>query len=259
MDVYESFVMQTVAYEDDTRAVWPSSPSAFRWKTGLYTLDERPNGNPLQVRNDTGRTLETLGPYQRGYSATYPGVNSVLTSNTYETYISPIFREHDTGPMFRDVFVSEFGASVSSSFESMSALLPDNSWSLHGGSPPDSCEQLSGQVNVCNGTNSMAERSYPCGNRIQAFIGIVSLDSVGRRIFEQPLFQCMMAHTLWMKGQIVIWKLNENWPTGGWGAVEYGPSRILRGQMVGGRWKPLMYLLRKSFFRDVFAACGKVH
>jgi hypothetical protein len=63
MDVYESFMMQTVAYEDDTRAVWPSSPSAFRWKTGLYTHDERPNSNPLQVQNDTGRTLETHGPY----------------------------------------------------------------------------------------------------------------------------------------------------------------------------------------------------
>jgi beta-mannosidase len=268
MDIYESFVMQTVAYEDDTRAVWPSSPSAFGWKTGVCTLDGRPNGNPLQVQNDTGRTLETHGPYQRGYSATYPGVNSMLTANTYETHIPPIFREHDTGPMFRNVFVSEFGASVSSSFESMSALLPENSWSLHGGSPADSCGQLIGQVNVCNGTNSMAERNYPCDNRIQAFFGNVSLDSVGRRNLEQQLFQCMMAQTLWMKGQIeimrssntfgtLIWQLNENWPTGGWGTIEYGPSRILKGQLVGGRWKPLMYLLRQSLFRDVFAACGK--
>jgi hypothetical protein len=92
MDVYESFVLQTVACEDDTRAVWPSSPSAFGWKTGVYTLDGRPNGNPLQVQNDTGSTLETHGPYQRGYSATYPGVNSMLTSNTYKTHIPPTLR-----------------------------------------------------------------------------------------------------------------------------------------------------------------------
>jgi hypothetical protein len=65
MDVYESFVLQTVACEDDTRAVWPSSPSAFGWRTGVYALDGRPNGNPLQVKNDTGSTLETHGPYQR--------------------------------------------------------------------------------------------------------------------------------------------------------------------------------------------------
>jgi hypothetical protein len=268
MDIYESFVMQTVAYEDDTRAVWPSSPSEFGWKTGVSTLDGRPNGNPLHVQNNTGSALETHGPYQRGYSATYPGVNGMLSSNTNETHIPPHFREHDTGPMFRNIFVSEFGASVSSSFESMSSLLPENTWSLHGGSPPDSCEQLIGQVNVCNGTNTMAERNYPCDNRIQAFFGNVSLDSVGRRSFERQLFQCMMAQTLWMKGQIeimrssntfgtLIWQLNEVWPTGGWGAIEYGSSRNLKGQLVGGRWKPLMYLLRQSLFRDVFAACGK--
>jgi beta-mannosidase len=170
--------------------------------------------------------------------------------------------------MFRNVFVSEFGASVSSSFESMSALLPKNSWSLHGGSPADSCEKLIGQVNVCNETHPMAARNYLCDNRIQAFFGNIYLDSVGRRSFEQQLFQCMMAQTLWMKGQIeivrssktfgtLIWQLNENWPTGGWGTIEYGPSRILTGQLVGGRWKPLMNLLRQFLFRDVFAACGR--
>jgi hypothetical protein len=65
MDVYKSFLLQTIACGDDTRAVWPSSPSAFGWKTGVCTLDGRPNGNPLQVQNDTGSTLETHGPYQR--------------------------------------------------------------------------------------------------------------------------------------------------------------------------------------------------
>jgi hypothetical protein len=147
--------------------------------------------------------------------------------------------------MFRNVFVSDFGASVSSSFESVSALLPESSWSIYGGSPNDSCEQLIGQVNVYNGTNSMAKRNYPCGNRIQAFFGEASLDSVGRRSFEQQLFQCMTAQTLWMKGQIeimrssntfgtLIWQLNENWPRGGWGAIEYGPSRILNGSGLVG-------------------------
>jgi hypothetical protein len=87
--------------------------------------------------------------------------------------------------MFRNVFVSEFGASVSSFFESISALLPESSWSPLGGSPPDSCEQLIGQVNICNGTNSMAERNYPHVNRIQAFFGNVSLDNVGKGAIAQ--------------------------------------------------------------------------
>lgn len=78
----------------------------------------------------------------------------------------------------------------------------------------------------------------------------------------------MIAQTLWMKGRLemirsdniigtLIWQLNENWPTGGWGCVEYGPKRDMTNQVVGGRWKPLMYLLRRSLFIDVVVACGK--
>jgi hypothetical protein len=66
-----------------------------------------------------------------------------------------------------------------------------------------------------------------------------------------------MAQTIWIKGQIeimrssntfgtLIWQLNEKWPRGGWGTIEYGPSRILKGQLVGGRWELLMYLPRQS-------------
>jgi hypothetical protein len=41
MDVYESFVMQTDAYEDDTWNVWPRGPSAFGsnlyyWRTAEW-------------------------------------------------------------------------------------------------------------------------------------------------------------------------------------------------------------------------------
>jgi hypothetical protein len=45
--------------------------------------------------------------------------------------------------------------------------------------------------------------------------------------------------------------MNEIWPTGGWGLIEYD------GTSQGGRWKPLMHLLQSSLFRDVFVACGK--
>ena len=49
--------------------------------------------------------------------------------------------------------------------------------------------------------------------------------------------------------------MNENWPTGGWGAIEYGTKGP--GQVVGGRWKPLMHLLESSLYRDIFATCGQ--
>ncbi len=44
----------------------------------------------------------------------------------------------------------------------------------------------------------------------------------------------------------LIWQLNEVWPTGGWGSLEYG-----------GRWKPHHYWYAKSLFRDVAAACDR--
>ena len=52
-----------------------------------------------------------------------------------------------------------------------------------------------------------------------------------------------------------MWQLAEIWPTGGWGSLEYGtPSQP--GQVLGGRWKPLHYFMRKSAYADVTAACG---
>jgi hypothetical protein len=57
--------------------------------------------------------------------------------------------------------------------------------------------------------------------------------------------------------QSKIWQLNEHWPTGGWGVIEYGTEGRNHSQVVGGRWKPLMHLLESSLFRDVIVACGK--
>lgn len=76
-EIYATFVMQTVAEEDDTRSIWPSSPSKHGWKTGVYTIDSRPNGRPLSTwgPDDFKSDLETHGPYMRSYSKGFPGVN----------------------------------------------------------------------------------------------------------------------------------------------------------------------------------------
>lgn len=52
----------------------------------------------------------------------------------------------------------------------------------------------------------------------------------------------------------LIWQLNEIWPTGGWGSLEYGTP--VAGQVIGGRWKPLHYLLARSTFADLLSVCG---
>jgi beta-mannosidase len=269
MEVYESFVMSAVAKEDDTRAIWPSSPSRFGWKTGVYRWNGKPNGNPLKMQTHGDRDIEIHGPYQRGVSDTFPGVNGWSDWSSNETLIPPVFYDpQNDGPMYNNVFVSEFGATTYSSFESMSATLPESSWSLHGGTAPDSCRHVVGNENACTGTNAMAERNYPCDSRIEAYFGnVTSLMEVGALSFQRQLYECMISQTLWMKGYIetlrssnsygaLIWQLNENWPTGGWGCIEYGPNRHSQNQVVGGRWKPLMYLLKRHLFSDVIVACG---
>ncbi|GKY98403.1 hypothetical protein MPSEU_000797800 [Mayamaea pseudoterrestris] len=274
MDVYESFVMTTVAEIDDTRPIWVSSPSPHGWASGVNMLDGRPNGKSLRVRHwnrsETCHAIESHGPYQRGYSEIYSGVNGRQSSNSNESLVPPILLYNESsGAGHLSTFVSEFGATSYPSFESLSATLHNSAWSVHGGTVADTCEQVIENENVCNGTNAMAERNYPCDNRIKLYFGSqTSLDAAGPVKFQRQLYECMIAQTLWMKGRLemvrasnsfgsLIWQLNENWPTGGWGCVEYGPRNGVGGQIVGGRWKPLMFLLRRYAFRDSIVACGQ--
>jgi beta-mannosidase len=150
----------------------------------------------------------------------------------------------------------------------MEGALNPKHWSVHGNSPPDSCEQSFGNENTCSGVNVMAERNYPCDTHIIAYFGnVTNLDAVGEVAFQEQMYHCLMGQALWMKGEIearrstnsyglLIWQMNENWPTGGWGCIEWGPSDKSNTQVVGGRWKPLMHLLESCLFRDVMAACG---
>ena len=83
-----------------------------------------------------------------------------------------------------------------------------------------------------------AERNYPCDNLILGYFGNTkatahSLDEIGEEAFKRQLYQCMVAQALAMSSDIetrrsintfgiVTWQLNEIWPTGGWGSLEYG-------------------------------------
>jgi len=174
----------------------------------------------------------------------------------------------EIGPEFVNYFISEFGVTTFSSFESISSLLDSSHWGIHGGQRSDTCTNVYDELNQCTGANPMSERNYPCDNHIITYFGDEGLEEVGEDAFKRQLYQCMISQAIWTKAQIehmrntnsfgsLIWQLNENWPTGGWGLVEYGSRRDQPGQVLGGRWKPLMYLLQQSLFRDVFATCGK--
>ena len=167
-----------------------------------------------------------------------------------------------------NVFASEFGCAAMSSFESMSATLDAQHWSLHGNEPEDDCRQTDVTNTFwrdCTGTNPMAERNYPCDPIIFSYFGNMSLDAWGPLPFQRQLYLCMLGQALEMQADIesrratnqfglLIWQLNEIWPTGGWGSIEYGTP--VPGQVLGGRWKPLQHFFEASLYADTIATCG---
>jgi beta-mannosidase len=264
--IYASFVLTTVVSEDMSRVVWPSCP-AYGWSSGVNRLDSLPNGRPLvpkDPRTGTVATIETHGPYQHG--AGFPAVNGQESMDLFPSNLPiPFVITNKTGLTFANVFVSEFGSSVMSSFESTQPTLSPDHWGLHGGMPPDKC---TGQWDrVCTGGNPMAQRNYPCDNLIFVYFGAQDFNATHTLAFQKQLWQCMMAQSLVMKTTIekmrtenhfglVIWQLGEVWPTGGWGSIEYGSHPGIQGQVTGGRWKPLHYWLKRYLFKDEMISCG---
>ncbi|CAK9054165.1 Casein kinase I [Durusdinium trenchii] len=220
--IYASFVMTVVAEEDDSRSIWPSCP-AYGWSTGVHKLDCRPNGQPLTTPG-TGKgaaTIETHGYYQHGTG--FPSVNGEIKLTPFPANLPIKVDLSPTRLGGRNIFGSEFGAVVMSSFESMAPTLAPEHWGLHG-------------------DNVMAERNYPCDSLINAYFGLYPdryFNMTGEEVFKQHLYQCMLSQALILKSDI---------------ETRYGSAET--GQVLGGRWKPLHYLYRRSIFADVFVACG---
>lgn len=203
-------------------------------------------------------------------------VNGDPTLQLFDPNIPPAFDfPYEVGPSVPGYLVSEFGISTASSFESMAPTLAPEHWGLHGGAPPDKC--VGGFFRNCTGsnglpTNVMAQRNYPSDSIIASYFGasvIPSLDDVGTVPFARQLYLAMTACMLQQKAHIeafrsspswgtVIWQLAEDWPTTGWGSLEYGTadSSLTSGQVVGGRWKPLHHVLEAVLFRDIIVACS---
>jgi hypothetical protein len=206
-EIYATFVMTTVAEEDDTRSIWPSSPSRHGWKSGVLRIDSRPLNGGTNLTTWDPHTfpdnIESHGPYMRSYSKTYPGMNGVDVGFPYSN-TPPRFKEVNVGASYPNQFSSEFGSSVFSSFESMSGTLSPEHWSLHGADSPDSCHQDHGNDNTCVGLNLLAERNYPCDSHIRAYFGLEEhcLNEVGEFSFQKQLYMCLISQTLWMKGEI---------------------------------------------------------
>lgn len=251
--------MQTVAKEDPTRIVWPNSPSSG-WRSGVNALTGLPNGEAL-IDERIVNPIEIHGPYLHGCSKTFMSVNGHCEEQEIRSTFTPIeISEHSIGVSYPNHFITEFGASTFSSFESMSASLSERHWNLHS-LRNDNCTIVFQNLNQCeNESEPIIQRNYPCDELMKAYFGAyVHFDSVGKINFQIQLYQCMISQTLWMKSQIeifrsqniygmLVWQLNDQWASGGWGLLDPGN---------GSRWKPLMHVLRNSLFTDLITTCGE--
>ena len=261
--IYTTFVVTVVAQEDSSRPVWPSSP-ASGWSGGVNTLTSIPNGKLLTAATIRGHN-EQHGYYTHGGG--FPAVNGQSTVAMFNSGIPIAIKPPGpTGVSHPNTFTSEYGVSVYSSFESMSGALDEKHWGIHGGMPGDTCAG-GHDPNNCVGDNPMSGRNYPCDNIIEVYFGESNFNLVGADAFKKQLWQCMIGQALLMKSTtevkrlenkfgVLTWQLNEIWPTGGWGSLEYGTVGWTKGQVLGGRWKPLQYWFRSTIYTDVMATCG---
>ncbi|GBG30059.1 Beta-mannosidase [Hondaea fermentalgiana] len=272
--IYADFVIREIVNEDISRIVWPSCPSNG-WTRGVHRLTSLPiarNATFVPHVNVT-RTIEAHGPYRHGTG--FPATNGITEMQTFVPDMPTTFvddsddgqaRSVRTGPSLPSLFASEFGTVVMSSYESLAPTLDPRHQGLHGGAAADSCTSEIYE-NQCEGNNSMAERNYPCDSLIESFFGAnLNLEATGEAVFRAQLFLCMLAQALDVRSAIerfrasntfgiLTWQLNEIWPTGGWGSLEYGSQQP--GQVVGGRWKLLHHWFAESLYKDVFIACGR--
>ena len=293
--LFSSFVMTTVAKEDPSRVVWPASPgqgwaSGVHTLNGLpngRALVNQQWCHPLSNSSwplfrlgcedtkemhapyigDGGGFNTDLGAYSPSMASHMPGGGSgagphpsskvrAIPLPLPPTFVNPhvIFAPFTTdawevGTGEQGVFISEYGVTGMQSFESMAPSFPHAMRGLH--------------------ADPFHRRNHNSDAMIFSYFGpqgLAQLDETGDAAFKQQLYHSMLAQALHLRGLVeglraanihgmMTWDLNEIWPTGGWGSIEYGA--VADGAIEGGRWKPSHYALRGAY-ADVMAVCGFV-
>jgi beta-mannosidase len=225
--VYSTLILTAVAAEDNSRILWPNSPSAG-WRTGVDRLYGTPNGLPL-VSLGGGHDYFAGNEWHRFYQAGVGAYDwqTVVRDPWSQAHTFPAnmpmnyLAQGPTGPGQPSYFVSEFGSASMSSFESMSGTLAPSSWGLHGGDAPNNCTSSGGTFYMnCTGRNSLAQRNWACDNLVWSYFGPALLNASGEIGFKGALFQCQLAALLNMqtvveghRGQnnmgVIEWQLNE--------------------------------------------------
>ena len=131
MTLYIQFAMEVVAAEDKTTAIWPSCPSSG-WRAGVNRLTGYPSAQPLAMG---GHTLDLHGPYYKGCTSAFVPSDGCYGEEAADPFkVDPVMLVNQTiwppwgesGPIgvaLPGTVYSEYGFSVMSSFESMSAII----------------------------------------------------------------------------------------------------------------------------------------
>lgn len=252
-DSITGYLLPTVTSVDDTRAVWPTSPS-YGLSSGVNRLTGLPNGQPFALPStggsNPGWTFETHGPYQHG--AGFKTVNGDGNIDLFPTNLPPNLLAWNAayGAAASGTYASEFGCSVFSSFESMAPTLPPSAWSAH--------------------SEQMVQRNYPTDNIVQVYFGAAAaaqLNETGTFALQRATYLATLGSAIQQKSDnevrrsgnaygTITWQLGEIWPTGGWGSLEYATVGYTPGQVLGGRWKPLHHWMATHLYKDQMIACG---
>jgi beta-mannosidase len=214
--VYTNFVMETVASEDNSRVIRSSSPFGL-YSSGVNTITGLPNGQklidiPLSAEKPKDGSpwpagAEQHGPYQHG--GIFPAINAGGKFIDKPPLVVGVQPGHAVGPTEPGYAKTETGCSSLSSFESMAATLKPSEYGIH--------------------TDPFHERNYPGDPLILSYFGLkaADLDVVGVESFQRQLYLNMLGAGLQRKANIeswrstniwamLMWQLNEIWPTGGW-------------------------------------------
>jgi hypothetical protein len=265
---YETLVTTRIAAIDPSRIIWPHSPAPDGWSSGVDRLTMRPKlgqqlvagVKPAGIGRPTNYpfALEGHGPYvtidytgnQSHFVQTVmpvQGLIEVHIANSFP-FEHPVAMRSWTGPQYEGWYQSEFGCVSWPSFESASPSMPPGQWSLSSSVAHSRNWNPAGVIHAMFGQNATSDMA-----------------TAGEQAFKRQLYQSQVGQALVLKTEIeswrstnnfgtTFWMFNELWATGGWGSVEYGSVGVA-GQLEGGRWKPLHYVLKASTFADQMSTC----
>lgn len=167
------------------------------WAPGLasvWVAGQTPVAPPSGGCNK-GLTLETHGYYQHGEG--FKTIDSSADLQPFSPNVPPMLDpSYDIGPHCPGTYASEFGASVWSSFESMSPTLDPAHWSAH--------------------ADVMYERNYALDNFLVAYYDVAWPGYIANSTFQAQLFLSMVAQGLLVKSDISTRRARNSWGTVTW-------------------------------------------